>query len=152
METTKTRRVLIALDYDETAQKVAEAGYSIAKAMNAETILLHVVFEHPAYYSESPSVYELHVNIVEDLKITSQKFLNQTKNHLGGEYIITMVKEGEIAKTILETADILGVDIIVMGTHSRKWPENIILGSDAKAVLKKTKIPLFIVPIKNNKK
>lgn len=148
METTTIKRVLIALDYDETAQQVAEAGYSIAKAMNAEPVLLHVIFERPTYYSECPSVYELHVDVVEDLKIASQQFLNKTKKHLGGESISTIIKEGEIAQSILETADKLGVDIIVMGTHSRKGLQNIIMGNDVKMVLKKTTIPLYIVPIK----
>jgi nucleotide-binding universal stress UspA family protein len=44
------KKVLIALDYDPTAQKVAEAGFSLAKSMNAEIILLHVISE-PVYYS-----------------------------------------------------------------------------------------------------
>jgi len=35
-----------------------------------------------------------------------------------------------------------------MGTHSRKWLENIIMGSEAANVLKDTTIPLFIVPTK----
>lgn len=34
----KMKKVLIALDYDPTAQKVAEIGFSIAKAMKAEII------------------------------------------------------------------------------------------------------------------
>lgn len=148
METTKIEKVLIAIDYDETAQKVAEAGYALAKAMNAETILLHVLHERPVYYIETPAVYEMQISYIEDLKIAIQKFLDETKKHLGDKFIHTMLKEGEIAETILETANKLGVDVIVMGTHSRRWLENIILGSDAKSVLKKTTIPLFIVPLK----
>jgi hypothetical protein len=35
------KKVLIALDYDLTAQKVAETSYAMAKAMKAEVILLH---------------------------------------------------------------------------------------------------------------
>ena len=148
METTKIEKVLIAIDYDETAQKVAEAGYALAKAMNAETILLHVLHERPVYYIETPAVYEMQISYIEDLKIVIQKFLDETKKHLGDKFIHTMLKEGEIAETILETANKLGVDVIVMGTHSKRWLENIILGSDAKSVLKKTTIPLFIVPLK----
>ena len=37
------KKVLIALDYDPTAQKVAEAGYSLAKSLNAEVILLDLI-------------------------------------------------------------------------------------------------------------
>lgn len=46
------KRVLIALDYDSTAQNVAKAGFSMAKSMNAEVVLLHVIAD-PVYY---PSV------------------------------------------------------------------------------------------------
>jgi nucleotide-binding universal stress UspA family protein len=52
MKTNKLKKVLIALDYDPTAQKVAETGYSLAKAMGAEVILLHAISD-PVYYSSS---------------------------------------------------------------------------------------------------
>lgn len=41
MKANKMNKVLIALDYNLTAQKVAEAGFSMAKSMNAEITLLH---------------------------------------------------------------------------------------------------------------
>jgi len=66
-------KVLIAIDYDETAQKVAEEGYALAKAMNAQAILLHVLHERPNYYIDSPSVYEMHIGYIEDLKIANSK-------------------------------------------------------------------------------
>ena len=47
---TTVRKVLIAMDYNPTAQKVAEIGYSFAKSMDAEITLLHVVSD-PVYYS-----------------------------------------------------------------------------------------------------
>jgi nucleotide-binding universal stress UspA family protein len=46
------KKVLIALDYDQTAQKVAEVGFAMAKAMNAEVTLLHVLSES-IYYSSA---------------------------------------------------------------------------------------------------
>jgi len=42
MKTKTMKKVLIALDYNPTAKKVAEAGYAMAKAMNADIFLLHV--------------------------------------------------------------------------------------------------------------
>jgi nucleotide-binding universal stress UspA family protein len=148
MKTTGIKKVMIALDYDETAQKVAETGFMLAKAMNAETILLHVISERPLYYSAYTYMRELEVDIIDDLRKSTQDFLDKTKKHLGGESIETVLTEGEIAYSILKTAGELNVDIIVMGTHSRKWLENIILGSEAEAVLRKTTIPLYIVPTK----
>jgi len=146
MKTDKIKTVMIALDYDETSQKVAETGFSLAKEMNAETVLLHVISESPVYYSSYMYMRELKVDIFSDLKKSTQEFLDKTKKHLGDESIKTVLKEGFIADTILNTANELNADIIVMGSHSRKWLETIILGSAAKDVLNRTTIPLFIVP------
>ena len=148
MKTTKIQKVLIAMDYDETSQKVAEVGFSMAKALHAETILLHVISEQPVYYSTYTYMRELRVDILGDLRKSTQAYLDKSKKHLGDDSIQTVLKEGEIAETILNTAKELHVDIIVMGSHSRKWLENIIIGSEAEAVLKKTTIPLFIIPTK----
>ena len=142
------KKVLIALDYDDTSLKVAEVGFSMAQAMKVEAVLLHVVSEQPVYYSSYMFMTELRVDILEDLKKTTQNFLDKTKNHLGDLTITTIIKEGEIASTILKTANEINADIIVMGTHSRKWLESIIMGSEGDDVVKKTTIPLFVIPTK----
>jgi len=148
MKTNKIKKVLIAMDYDVTSKKVADEGYSLAQSMNGETILLHVISELPVYYSESNYTHEYKVDLLGDLKKTSQAFLDRAKKHLGDDAVQTVLKEGEIAETILKTAKELDVDIIVMGSHSRKWLESILLGSQAEDVLQNSKIPVLIVPIK----
>ncbi|MDD4969047.1 MAG: universal stress protein [Paludibacter sp.] len=148
MKTDKTKKVLIALDYDATSKKVAEEGYSLVQSMNAETILLHVISELPVYYSDSNYNHEFKVDMLEDLNKTSQAFLDKAKKHLGDENIQTVVIEGEIADTILKTAKKMDVDIIVMGSHSRKWLETILLGSQAEDILTNSPIPVLIVPVK----
>ena len=149
MKTTNFKKVLIALDYDATSTKVAEAGFSLAQAMHAETILLHVINELPVYYSAYTYNHEFKVDMLGDLKIATQKFLDKAKKHLGDDKSIkTVLIDGEIADTILKNAKDMDVDIIVMGSHSRKWLEDIIMGSESQDVLKNSKIPLLIIPTK----
>jgi nucleotide-binding universal stress UspA family protein len=161
MKTNKVKKVLIALDYNPTAQKVAESGFSLAKNMGAEIILLHVITD-PVYYSSteySPIMgFTGHLDTdllqsdsVAALKKASQQFLDKSKHHLGDETIQTLVEEGDYAESILKTAKDLHVDVIVMGTHSRKWLENIVMGSVTEKVLNHTSIPLFIIPTKKHK-
>jgi nucleotide-binding universal stress UspA family protein len=161
MKTNKLKIVLIALDYDPTAQKVAEVGFSMAKAMNAEVILLHVISD-PIYYSSveySPimgfngfmETAQLQLDSVDSLKIASQQFLDKSKLHLGDKTIQTMVKEGELSESILKSAKELKADIIVMGSHSRRRLDEIIMGSVTEKVLHHTSIPLFIIPTKKQK-
>ena len=154
----KINKVLIALDYNPTAQKVAEAGFSMAKSMNAEVVLLHVIAD-PVFYSTagySPimgfngymDLGSMQLDSVDGLKNVSLQYLDKSKRHLGDNTIRTMVKEGDFADTILETAKEVNADIIVIGSHSRKWLENIVMGSVTEKVLHHTSIPLFIIPTK----
>ena len=142
------KKVLIAIDYDQSAQKVAKIGFSMAKNMKAEVILLHVISNPVLYYSSYLAMTPIQVNNDGDLKAVSQKFLDKTKHDLGDETIQTIVKEGDTAESILDLSKKLEVDIIVIGTHSRKWLDNILMGSVAESVLKHTTLPLFIIPTK----
>jgi nucleotide-binding universal stress UspA family protein len=59
-----------------------------------------------------------------------------------------MILKGDFAESILKVAADLDADFIVMGSHSRKWQENIVMGSVTAKVLHNTSIPLFIIPAK----
>ena len=77
MKTTKIKKVLIAMDYDETSQKVAEQGFSMAQAMNAEVLLLHVISEQPAYYTDYSHISEFKVDLENSLeREIKKKFWN----------------------------------------------------------------------------
>ena len=156
METNNMKKVLIALDYDPTAQKVAEAGFSLAKSLTAEVILLHVIRD-PVFYTTrefSPIMgYNGYVDVsptvldsVDGLKNASLQYLDKTRQHLGDKTIQTMVKGGDFAETILETAKEMHSDIIVLGSHSQKWLENIVMGSVTEKVMNHSSIPLYIIP------
>lgn len=140
------KKVLIALDYDPTSQKIAEIGYAMASAMEAQVVLVHVLLDLAYYSMTYMNMGPLLLDTIVELKDASQDFLNKTKSKLGDESIITIVKEGDFAESILETAKETQADFIVMGSHSRKWLENILMGSVAEEVLRKTKIPLLLIP------
>ena len=152
------KNILIALDFDPTAQKVAEIGFTLGENKDASITLLHVIAD-PSYYAST--VYDpimgfggyanlnlLSPDIINELKKESLEFLEKSKQHLGGENIKTLVKEGSIAETILQVAEELNADIIVMGSHSKRWLENMLMGSITEYVLHHSSVPLLIIPTK----
>jgi nucleotide-binding universal stress UspA family protein len=158
MKPTKMKKVLIALDYNPTAQKVAEIGFSLANAMNAEVTLLHVLSEM-VYYSSVEydpimgftgfrEFGPVELNNLDALKNASLNYLDKSKQHLGDNTIQTLVEEGEIADSILKTAKVIHADFIVLGSHSQKWLKNILMGSVTEKVLNLSSLPLFIIPTK----
>jgi nucleotide-binding universal stress UspA family protein len=161
MKKTKMTKVLIALDYDPKAEIVAETGFSLAESMGAEVTLLHVIAD-ANYYSTleyNPitgfmgfdDIDVSHLMDVDGLKKATTHFLDKVKHHLGDDTIKTLVKEGDFAESILKAAKDVHADIIVMGSHGRRWLDEILMGSVTEKVLHHTSTPLFIVPIKNQK-
>lgn len=133
----------------------------MAKSMNAKVVLLHVITD-PLFYSTSGyspimgfngymDMGPVQLESVDGLKNASLHYLDKSKQHLGDESIQTLVKEGDFADAILSTAKDIDADVIVLGSHSRKWLENIIMGSVTEKVLNNTSIPLFIIPTKQKK-
>jgi nucleotide-binding universal stress UspA family protein len=155
MKNTKIKNVLIALDYNPTAQKIAELGFAFATAMHAK-ITLVTIYENYADYT--PVIYDPIMGftgytesdkISQELILTkSQKFLEKTKKHLGDENISIIVKEGSSAEEILNIAKEIKADLIVIGSHSKKWLDKLIIGSTTEKVLKHSKIPMLIIPTK----
>ncbi|WP_395052289.1 universal stress protein [Flavobacterium sp.] len=155
------KKVLIAIDYNSNATKIAEIGYSFAKAMNAEVTLLHIV-ENETYYTSfitSPisgigdfdsATFFQYLN-TDSPTDAANYYLDKIKTHLKDDAIITLVEKGEFAEGILKTAKKLKIDLIIIGSHSQKWLEKILVGSTTENVLNKTTIPLMIVPTRKHR-
>ncbi|HEA23323.1 hypothetical protein LCGC14_1547380 [marine sediment metagenome] len=149
------KKICIALDYNPSAEKVAKTGYAYAQALGAETTLVHVISD-AAFYAmdyepfmgyQSP-FHMGNVNVVKELVKGAENFLSASAEHLGSRDIKTQVLEGETAEAILEYCTENNIDLLVIGTHSHGILENVLMGNEAVNVVKHTKIPLLVIPIK----
>ena len=75
------KKILIAIDYHPTSEKVAKTGYNLAKQLGADVCLFHAVAETRYYGMEYPSFlgYEgytlpLDVKLIPKLKILRKNF------------------------------------------------------------------------------
>ncbi len=155
------KRLLIALDYSESAEVVASKGFELAATMNAEVTLLHVLSDITYYSSLNYSPITgfdtfstmdiVQNNSREELEDAAEKFLEFFKEKYSGNTPIdTEIGEGDFADEILKKAKDCNADIIVLGTHGRKGIEKIFMGSVAEKVLHKSVIPVYIIPIKKS--
>lgn len=148
------KKVIIALDYDPTAEKVARLGYDVARSMNAAVLLLHVVNE-PSYYESgayspimgfvgftAPDILEMDKGLYNEAK----RYLEESKKHLGDDTIEISVLEGDFTEAINSIIESSHADLLVMGTHRRKGLEKLLMGNLAEKILNTTRIPLLVVP------
>lgn len=149
-------KVLIALDFNPSAQKVAEEGFALAKGWGAEITLVHVKAD-ANYYSSVGHIKVLGFtgHLKDDEPIPPEKinpdtvsyeFLKKVKLHLGNDDIKFLVVGGSCAESLIETAKNLNSDVIIIGSHSQRWLKNDSLGSNTEKVLLNSSIPVLVIP------
>jgi nucleotide-binding universal stress UspA family protein len=151
------KKVLIAIDFNPVSEKVAEKGYELAKNMDAEVCLIHILSDVGYYGARYPSFlgydgYSATIGPDFDLAIEmrgiAEEFLEKAAEHLNDPRVKTKLAEGGTAKTLLQYAEEWQADLIVMGTHSHSVLEKLLVGTVTEKVLEKTSIPVYLVPVK----
>lgn len=150
------KKVLIAIDYNPTSQEVAEQGYALAKRMGAEVCLVHVMSEVAHYGMRYPTFmgYEgfdagsVDINIANEMRDITEDYLKTAAKHLDDEQVKTKMLEGDAAREILNYAEEWNADLIVLGTHSHSVLEKLFMGTVASSILEKTKVPVYVIPVK----
>ena len=151
------KKVIIALDYNPSAERVAEKGYEVAKAMGAEIMLVHVITEAAYYAYEYSPIMGFQskfrkdtLALVEDIRKEAEEYLAASVKHLGDTAIKSMVLDGNTTDAILKCAGEWQADLLVMGSHSHHGIDRL-LGSDtATQVLKHAKLALLTIPTDEN--
>jgi nucleotide-binding universal stress UspA family protein len=147
------KTVLIAIDYNPCAVKVAEKGFLLANSIGAEVIFLHVISDLSVYsriglitisgfFANHMNTNTKLVGSPLNIKKLAYDFLDKIKFHLGNNEIRNIIKENDSVTSILETANEFDADIIIMGSY-QDWSAD----SISQQVLLRTSVPLLIIPV-----
>ena len=158
------KRILYATDLSPNSVYALRYAMNSAIKHDADIIILHV-FEKvdpasnawldPYLYEERhKKIYNEHITetkalIKKRLKAIRENELQELKNTPEIEDLTISIEicEGYPAEEILSKAEKLNCDAIIMGTHSKGIIANTFLGSTAKRVLRRTRKPVFIIPL-----
>lgn len=150
------KKICIALDTSPSAVKIARIGYEYALALNAEIVLVHVVYDSSLYVADYDPIMQYDgflirskMELTGDIKEEAKRFLTSTAKFLGEPDLEIKVLDGNIHEQILKFAKIWDSDLIVLGTHSHNALESVMLGNIATKIIKHSKIPLLVIPVKN---
>ncbi len=58
--------------------------------------------------------------------------------------------QGETVDMILNGIEKLGIDFIVVGSHGKGVISKILLGSTSEELIKKTPVPVYLIPVDKN--
>jgi nucleotide-binding universal stress UspA family protein len=143
------KTILFPTDFSKNAAHAARYAAMLAKLYDANLVFLHVhhIPMVPENYDSSEVRNAISLNekgAKEDLEAFTKKFIHDS--NLPIERVSQRVAYGFVAEIILEIADDIKADMIVMGTQGAsdmidKW-----LGTHAQEVMKKAECPVFTIP------
>jgi nucleotide-binding universal stress UspA family protein len=143
------KTILFPTDFSANALHASEYAGMLAKCFKANVVLLNVhtiptISEYQLSSEIDILIKHSHQRAEDDLRDFTTRFIEIT--NLAPDRVNQMVEYGFPNEKILETAQNIQADMIVMGTKGAsdildKW-----LGTHAEAVMKKSKVPVWIIP------
>jgi nucleotide-binding universal stress UspA family protein len=141
------KRLLVPIDFSPGARKPAEDAVALATRFGGRIFFLHVLDPTPlyAYSDEDPISPALPIPplMPADIEGDWESFLSTLP--LGKVAWETQTEEGRPADKILEYAEAIKADIIVMGTHGRTGLAHMLLGSVAEEVARAAPCPVLAI-------
>lgn len=139
------RRVVVPVDFSEFGLLSMRAARRFVRD-DGEIILLHAIeeFVPPGVYGlEYPSYHELSAEI----ELHARKEMEQmAKSVLGGAIRYrTEIQTGYAPSAVVEYAEDVDADLIVMSTHGRSGVERMLLGSVTERVVRTSSRPVLVV-------
>ncbi|NOY98367.1 MAG: universal stress protein [Chloroflexi bacterium] len=145
----KLERILVPLDGSIFSERVLPYARALAKAFDAELILLTIpaVPEPEDYHAPSEIINVIRSNAEKQIR----DFLEAVARSLREDDLTvrTMVTGSLPARTIVKVAEEEDVDLIMNTSRGRGGIELFFLGSEAQRVVEKTEKSVFMVPIRD---
>lgn len=139
------KKILIATDGSENAEKAVFYGIEIARATGAEVYALHVVSTEHAGTARTVMGW---TEAFEEYLADKGKVATGHVENLGkeaGVKVESVYLRGSPAEKILEYAEGSNIDLIVMGTQGITGVKRFLIGSVAENVLRHSEVPVMIV-------
>ncbi len=145
MITFNANKILIPIDFSETAKRAIKHGISIAKLFNSEIILLHVQKKTDLVEVVFPAMKIEGTLMIQDFLEGKMEKIAKEISDEHGVKVTPKVVIGNITSTISEMAEENDAGLIIMGTHGSDSTSDFFLGSNSYRVLTNSAIPVMTV-------
>ena len=151
------QKILIAVDDSRYADHAAEFGFEMARLCNAEVGLVNIIepIIMPVAGSDSITGMSTDISMVDESEMVriQKEAAENTVRRIEAQYaekikITNFTEYGLTADGILKCAAEFGANMIVIGTHGRTGIDRLFMGSIAEHVVRHSKIPVLVVPLK----
>lgn len=143
--------ILVPVDFSDNSQSAARYALYLGRHLKANITLFHAVTV-PVVVGDYPSAVPVEID-TEPSKEEMEKLKEELQKTLDGDgdtsvSLRTRVEVGFTVDSIIEVANEIDADMIVMGTTGASGMEKFFIGSNAASVIDRSEIPVLLIPAK----
>ncbi|MGE8652412.1 MULTISPECIES: universal stress protein [unclassified Acinetobacter] len=142
------KQILVPVDESPISYSAVEHALALAKSQDAHVTIVSVVAVDPFvgvdFYAIAPAITEYFMQAEKSAQLRLED-IKQSFIRDGIEVDTRLVHGVSPTEGILQVADELNVDLIIMGSHGRTGLKKAMLGSVAQNILTQCPIPVLIV-------
>lgn len=149
------KSILVAIDFSNATDAVISQIGRLACPNSSIIHLLHVV-EPSICYDVSgiipdegavPVVYEEGNEVLAMAKLHLQQTADKLAEISQAQIVQAVEDEFEVCDAILNYVENNGIDMIVVGKHNHGFLSSVFLGSVASSVMRRSPVPVLVVPV-----
>ena len=144
-----SKHILVATDFSEAASAAVVQAAELAGALGAEVTLIHVLAPGGARRSIAPGSSKpppAQVMSADDEQGAALKRVREGALAAVAQVRLQLLSGESAAEAIVEQAERLKVDFVVLGTHGRTGLSHALVGSVAEIVVRRARCPVLVVP------
>jgi nucleotide-binding universal stress UspA family protein len=138
------KNILVPVDFSEPSKKAVTYGLTLAEQFNGSLILAHIVPD------SSGLTYAFPTEVLRIEQEQREKAIRELEQLLPAELaskrpVQTIVRVASIHEELLRIVKDEAVDLVVMGTHGRRYLGRWFIGSVTERMLRKVPVPILTV-------
>jgi nucleotide-binding universal stress UspA family protein len=142
------KNILVAINFEENELLVVEKALEMAKAFEAKVWLMHIAAPNPDFVGNEVGPQSTRDFRAVQLK-KQHRLLDEYAQQLRNKGVEAegMLIQGATIETLLEEAEQLNIDLLILGNQVRGFFYKTFVGSVSQGIIKRAKLPILLVPL-----
>ncbi len=142
------KNIMVAVDFNDSIGELMVYADLLAQKFGSKVWVLHVADPEPDFVGYEPGPQYIRDIKAEEYREEHHNLQEVCKNFLSEDIKAeALLIQGSTVETVLEEAQKLKIDLLIVGTHKHSFLHNLLQENVSMELIKKAEIPMLTVPI-----
>lgn len=142
------KNILVTINFDDNENLLLDKAFQLAKAFGSKIWLLHIAAPDPDFVGYEAGPQDIRDSRAAELR-KEHRLIQEYGSGLKAKGVDSesLLIQGATIEMIMEESKKLHIDLIIAGHHEHGFFYNAFVGSVSAKIIKKSKIPVLLVPL-----